>query len=128
MLPADFIRVKNFIQTDNGKIDRKRVWECEQIKYDLVGEPHILYDELTNTQRKVLDIIIFNLEDKLEGDIPLDVDLITMGFDSINFVNLAVILEDEFEFEFEDNMLLVTSFSSIYSLLEYVERKIISTE
>jgi hypothetical protein len=32
MIPSVFIRVEDFIENANGKIDRKRVLECIEIK------------------------------------------------------------------------------------------------
>ena len=44
--------------------------------------------------------------------------------DSITFIKIVVALEEMFNFEFDDEMLLLTAFPTIKSMIEYVELKI----
>jgi acyl carrier protein len=44
--------------------------------------------------------------------------------DSITFIKIVVALEGEFGFEFDDEMLLITKFPTVKSMIEYVESKV----
>lgn len=50
-------------------------------------------------------------------------DFDSLGLDSITFITMVVALENEFGFEFEDEMLLTTNFPTVKALLKYVEEK-----
>jgi len=43
--------------------------------------------------------------------------------DSITFIKIVVELEETFNIEFDDEMLLITKFPSVKSMIEYVELK-----
>ena len=123
MIPVVFKRVENFIQTQNGKIDRKRVLECVEIKShdNLQIEYHM--EKLNEVQKKVYNIILSTLDSKF-GNVTLDTTFAEIGADSITFITIVVALECEFKFEFDDEMLLITAFPTIRSMIEYVELKI----
>jgi len=46
--------------------------------------------------------------------------------DSMTFIKFVVKLEEEFHFEFDDNMLLITAFPIVQSMVEYVETTVSS--
>jgi acyl carrier protein len=48
-----------------------------------------------------------------------------MKVDSITFIEIVVSLETSFDFEFDDEKLLLTIFPNTRSLVEYVEWKIV---
>lgn len=123
MIPVIFKRVKSFVQTANGKIDRKRVLECVEINVDASVANHSATSELNNTQKKVLEVILSVLDSKID-DITLETEFSGAGVDSITFITVVVALENEFNFEFDDEMLLITAFPTIKSVIEYVESKI----
>jgi amino acid adenylation domain-containing protein len=124
MIPSIFIRVEEFIQTSNGKIDRKRVLECIEIKSDEILSQNSDFVELNGIQKRAFEVIIENLSEKKLDDILFDMDFISVGLDSITFIKIVVALEGEFDFEFDDEMLLITKFPTIKSMIEYVESKI----
>lgn len=49
-------------------------------------------------------------------------DFNNISFDSITFIKVVVALESEFDFE--DEMLLITNLPTVRSMVEYVESKI----
>ena len=51
-------------------------------------------------------------------------NFIDVGLDSITFIKIVVALEGEFGFEFDDDMLLITKFPTVQSMVEYVESKV----
>lgn len=123
MIPVRFKRVESFLQTENGKIDRKRVLQCVEIKTgdDLPEESKL--SELNAVPQKAFGVIKSTLAPKNE-DVTLETSFVEAGVDSITFVNLVVALESEFNFEWDDEMLLITAFSTIRSMVEYVDSKI----
>lgn len=128
MIPARFKRVEEFIQTLNGKIDRKRVLECIEIKPNEAALEVSVYDELTIIQQKAFDIIITNLKEKNKTEeISLAMDFNSIGLDSITFIEIVVAFECKFNFEFDDEMLLITKFPTVKSMIEYVEMKASTT-
>lgn len=123
MIPVRFKHVESFIQTENGKIDRKRVLECKEIKTsDGLPEESTL-SELAAVPQKAFGIIKSTLAPTNE-DVTLETSLGKAGVDSITFVTLVVALEGEFNFEWDDEMLLITAFSTIRSMVEYVESRV----
>lgn len=125
MIPAIYKRLEGFIQTDNGKIDRKKVLECIEIKPDPASRDLTLNNiALNEIQKKIMSIIETNLETKITHEISLDTSLLSIGIDSITFIKMVVALEGEFHFEFDDEMLLITKFPIVKSMVEYVESKV----
>ena len=123
MIPVRFKRVESFLQTENGKIDRKRVLQCVEIKTgdDLPEKSEL--SELNAVPQKAFGVIKSILAPKNE-DVTLETSFVEAGVDSITFVYLVVALESEFNFEWDDEMLLITAFSTIRSMVEYVDSKI----
>jgi len=50
--------------------------------------------------------------------------MLSVGIDSITFITIIVSLEEKFGFEFDNEMLLITAFPTIKSMVDYVELKI----
>ena len=71
----------------------------------------------------MFEIIVSTIE-SIIGDITLETELASAGVDSITFIKIVVALEGEFNFEFDDEMLLITAFPTIKSMIDYVESKV----
>lgn len=123
MIPVIFKRVENFIQTTNGKIDRKRVSECIEINEEYSSSKDWNTTKLNDTQAKIFQVIASNLNSEI-GDVTLETGFSDAGVDSITFIKIVVALESEFDFEFDDELLLITAFPTIGSMIEYVVTKI----
>ena len=123
MIPVIFKRLESFIQTANGKIDRKRILECIEIKTEELSTEDFDTIELSDIQKKAFEIIASNLDMKV-SDITLETAFAGAGVDSITFIKIIVMLECEFEFEFDDEMLLITKFPTVKSMIEYVASKV----
>lgn len=123
MIPVKFKCVERFILTPSGKIDRKKVSDCVEVR----TENSIIQDantsRLSDTQKKVIDVITTNANLSID-DITLETEFMKAGVNSITFIKIVVALEDEFGFEFDDEMLLLTVFPTIKSIIEYVETKV----
>lgn len=72
----------------------------------------------------ISDDIIKVFNDVFETDININTRLEDISIDSITFINIIVTLETIFNFEFDDEMLLITKFPTIKSMIEYVELKV----
>lgn len=123
MIPSIFKRVEGFFQNDNGKTDRNRVLECVEIKTDDFPSNDSDTDGLNDIQKKAFKVITSTLDSKIK-DVTLKTAFGGAAVDSITFINIVVALESEFDFEFDDDMLLLTKFDTIKSMLEYVEIKV----
>jgi amino acid adenylation domain-containing protein len=124
MIPAMFRRVESFIQTKNGKVDRKRVMECVEIKSDKPSFEGLEVEKLNNIQKKAFEIIVSNLNLQITESISLETEFVDTNVNSITFVQIVVGLEDEFNFEFDDEKLMIKEFTTIRSMIEYVELEI----
>lgn len=124
MVPIIFKRIKTFKYTPNGKIDRKKVLECEEIpdEHVVLGEKY--FSGISELQKKILEIIILNSERGFNNEISLDSDLAGIGIDSIGFVKLIIAFEEEFNRDFYEEMMEIASLPTIKSMLEYIEKKV----
>ncbi len=84
----------------------------------------LINDELASIQKKVLEAIILNLGGKNIDNVSLDTNFNSIGLDSITFIKTVIALESEFDFEFDDEMLLISEFPTVKSMVEYVESKV----
>ena len=125
MIPSVLKRVEHFFQNSNGKVDRKRISECVEVKSDEDGESDTGIadngEDMTETQKRAFDVIVSNVSEEISVNITLDTDFNNIGFDSITFIKTVVALESEFDFEFDDEKLLISEFPTVKSMVEYVE-------
>ena len=124
MIPVRFKHVESFILTTNGKIDRRNVLECAEIKAGGSISENLRIDELNNIQRKAFEVIVSTLPPQIE-EISLETNFSNTGIDSVTFIKIVVALESEFDFQFDDEMLLITVFPTIKSMIDYIELKIL---
>jgi len=80
-------------------------------------------NELSGIQNQAFEVIRSILSEKELHSISIDTDFSSIGIDSITFIKIVVALESEFDFEFDDEMLLITKFPTIKSIVEYAESK-----
>ena len=74
-------------------------------------------------EEKLIEIVISVLN--LDGDRHIDssTKISELPLDSLSFVLLVTKIEEAFNFEFDDNMLMVTNFPTIQSLMDYIIQK-----
>lgn len=122
MIPAKYYEVDSFELTPNGKIDRKKL-QSHNIKALDNKSSSVPTDQ---SDSKAFEVIAATLSESLEipvESIKIDESLSELNLDSINFVKLVIALEAEFDFEFDDDKLLISEFPTVLSLVEYVEEK-----
>lgn len=122
MIPSVYTRVERFFENSNGKIDRSKIGECTIICKDDSNTAHTSASDMTDIQKEALKIIDEKINGVYCGNISLDMSIDNLALDSIAFISMIVTLEDAFDFEFEEKMLLSSNFPSIRSLLDYVEK------
>jgi acyl-CoA synthetase (AMP-forming)/AMP-acid ligase II/acyl carrier protein len=120
MIPTHFIEMTEFPLNTHGKINKQELplptEKCEgETLNNNSGE------ELNDTQKKAFEVIVSVLKEKIFDIIPIDLNIIDI--DSITFIKAVVALEGEFDFEFDDEMLLISKFPTIKSIVDYVESK-----
>lgn len=77
--------------------------------------------KLSSVGVRILEVVMDNMELK---QLSLEAELKLLGMDSITFIKIVVAIEDEFGFEFEDEMLLSEKFPTVIALIDYVENMI----
>lgn len=122
MIPAKYYEVDSFELTPNGKIDRKNLQShvVKTLDNNSSSVP------IVQNNSKVIEAIAASLSETLEipkESIKIDEPLSELDLDSINYVKLVIALETEFDFEFDDDKLLISEFPTVRSLVEYVEEK-----
>jgi len=122
MIPVRFKRIKAFIYTANGKIDRNRISECIEMELDDFTKD-INIDEINDIHKEIIEIVESTLDFKI-SDMKLETEFSEIEIDSITFIRIVTILEDNFDFEFDDEMLLLNTFPTIKSMIDYVKSKI----
>ena len=97
--------------------------ECIEINEEYSSSKDWNTTKLNDTQAKIFQVIASNLNSEI-GHVTLETGFSDAGVDSITFIKIVVALESEFDFEFDDEMLLITAFPTIKSMIEYVETKV----
>ena len=123
MIPVKYTPVKEFIYLPNGKIDRKSFSNLDALSSTITND-NMNDTLLSSGQQIIFDTIKANLDEVKFFNIRLDTDLLSAGIDSITFITTIVSLEEKFGFEFDDEMLLITAFPTIKSMVDYVASKI----
>lgn len=82
-------------------------------------------DRLTDISSKVLNIINEHLDDQSVMNVSIDSPFPEVN--SITFITIVVALENQFNFEFDDEMLLLTNFPTVNEMIAYVESKVFSS-
>ncbi len=108
-----------------GRIDNQVKIQGHRIELEQIESHLNQYNGMTVIQKEVLEVIVSNLDEIFSNGVSLDTDLNSIGIDSITFVKIIIVLEDKFDFEFEDEMLGIKAYSTIRSLSAYVEAKAI---
>ena len=129
MIPSYFIRINSIPQTPNGKVDRKGLPYPESIvTLELTKNVSQHEDNLNciDVEAKILEIINGSIDIPISiNNIDLNSKLYDLGVNSISFIKMVVALETEFDFEFEDEDLNADRFSTIRSIITYVNDRII---
>lgn len=128
MIPHYFLQVDNIPLNAIGKIDYAYLSETVEIATQ--EKTVIQKDSYTNTlsdiniKGRVLNVIASHFVGKTSLEVSFDMSFDILGIDSITFIKMVIMLEEEFEFEFDDEMLIFTKFPTVMSMISYIESKI----
>lgn len=123
MLPSKYTHVENFDYLPNGKINREA--NVKLVKPNTELNKKSISNLLSNVQSRAIAIIFDYIDEMILPSMDiLDTNLTSVGVDSITFISIVLSLEKEFGFEWDDDMLSISAFSSTMSILEYVESKV----
>ncbi len=75
-------------------------------------------------RERILNVVLKVLKENLmkDAEITADTKLDELNISSILFVKVIVVLESEFDIEFEDDYLISTYFKTVEDIVAYVER------
>ncbi len=76
------------------------------------------------SKENVVDILKDILEDFEMSDDRFDEDLKDYGFDSLSFIRLIVFIEDEFDIEIPDDILLLDEMDTINKIYNVIYQEI----
>ena len=126
MIPQKFVCIDKFPLTKTGKLDKAALLSLEN---PITSELHNDSNQYSEDFQRFFEKMFAYLNKKLGlADIHPDVNLIDIGINSLNFVALAVFIESEYEFEFDDEMLNYERFETFADLYQYIVRKSCPTE
>lgn len=74
-----------------------------------------------NTQEKLFDLI--RKQNEFTGEIELQSDLASIGYDSLKFIGLVLKIELAFGIEFSDGDLNYRKFNNLQEIVDYIESK-----
>ncbi len=119
IMPNYFIKVKKFKYTLNGKLDKEDLKAYLKIQQSKEIQES---KEISKNNSKILKVLseAFNtdinaLHENQESSLQY------FGIDSIAFVQAIVLLEDEFDIEFEDEYLNYEKFNNINEVIQYID-------
>ena len=76
-------------------------------------------------ENKIREIISENISTNFDfKNIPIEQDLTDVGFNSIDFIKVAIGIEVAFEFEWDDDDLDFDDFNNIGKIVDFVSKKI----
>lgn len=119
MLPANFVKVEDFMYTISSKIDRNAMVHryCEEY----VEEPEKNLDKKSGSGEWVIRCLGNCLETN-KRDIGFDTPIETLGIDSLTYINFIVQAEEELDIEIDDEYLASGSFSAVGDIIKYFDQ------
>ncbi len=123
MVPESWIRVPSLLYTLSGKTDRKAML-LEYKKGIEQGEDSYLINDSGQRNDNCENLILKQIIDcfDMKNDIiTADTVLESLGLDSLKYVSCLVNIEDLFDIEFEDEMLLSNYFETVGDIEEFVK-------
>lgn len=121
MIPFRFIHLAAFPTTKSAKVDRKRIiddYSKNKCQRDIVEDK-----ENDNCYEKVSDIVTAQLPELINKADSFNGDLMNLGINSITFVKLILALEEQFDIEFEDEVLIPQAFPTVDSIVRYIKNR-----
>ncbi|MDG0875646.1 acyl carrier protein [Paenibacillus thiaminolyticus] len=93
-------------------------------EYAIKSENILESDESAEIEEKVIRIIRSALPAELVGNISPATSLDDLGISSINFIQIIVVCEEEFNIVFDEAMISPVFFNRVANLIFYIEEKL----
>lgn len=121
IMPRAIYKLSEFPYRSNTEIDRSILPFIAKQSEKMAGQ--FKNNENDPVVQKLIALIqVNNYPEFSYAD--LDKSFIDLGINSIAFIELAVLVEDEFEFEFSDDMLDIEMFQNVDSLITYIKQSL----
>jgi amino acid adenylation domain-containing protein len=126
MIPEGIIQIEKLPLTPNGKVDRKYLSENTSDCTDKIAMTSIEeVVEENSIEYKIRAILKkANVLPELAEQVSTSSSLSEIGINSLTFVKFVVLIEEEFDIEFDDEGLDLSNYPTLQSLIEYVQQLI----
>ncbi len=125
MIPNRFCRVESISYTASGKTDRKTMLQKWNEEINAQKENKIA--EVSQVDQ-MTDIVIQITKGVMEDQnlmVAEESTLAEIGMDSINYMNMIVYLESNFNLEIEEEKLAITRFEGIKDIVTYLKQRVV---
>ncbi|WP_051132026.1 non-ribosomal peptide synthetase [Ruminiclostridium papyrosolvens] len=126
MIPPYFMRLEKFPLTPNGKMDRKWLPEIQNNETSDVNEEQQITEdsEENEIEARVKTIIRASIDIQIQEDsINLKNRFSDFGIDSLLYIKIVVLIENEFGLKFDDDALNMETFPDIQRFITYIVSK-----
>ncbi len=126
MIPPSFMRLEKFPLTPNGKMDRKCLPEIQNNETSGINEEQQITEdsEEHEIEARVKTIIRASIDIQIQEDrINLKNRFSDFGIDSLLYIKIVVLIENEFGLKFDDDALNMETFPDIQSFITYIVSK-----
>lgn len=122
MIPFRFIHLADFPTTNSAKADRKKI--IDDYYKNNYQENIVENKEKPKYYEIVSDIITAQVPELVKKSDSFNGDLTNLGINSIIFIKLILALEEQFDIEFEDEVLVPQAFPTVDSIVRYIKNRI----
>ncbi len=126
MIPNSFCRVEHIILTASGKVDRRAMLQ----NWNEMNKERQINSQITETSGDQVTDIVIQIAKGVMEDQSLQVaeesSLAELGMDSINYMNMIVHIESNFNLEIEEEKLVIKRFEGIKEIVTYVKHRVAS--
>lgn len=126
MIPPYFMRLEKFPLMPNGKMDRKWLPEIQNNETSDVNEEQQITEdsEENEIEARVKTIIRASIDIQIQEDsINLKNRFSDFGIDSLLYIKIVVLIENEFGLKFDDDALNMETFPDIQRFITYIVSK-----
>lgn len=118
MIPQEFIGVKEFPITTNGKVSREKLLEDYHKRKLTLNEIQIVYTN--DIEKEVIQVILDNVERENISMVSRESRLVDLGINSLLYINLIAVLEEKYNITFDNEMLIIGEIAYVGQIVDYI--------
>lgn len=118
MIPQEFIDVKEFPITTNGKVSREKLLEDYHKRKLALNEIQLVYTNVI--EKEVIEVILDNVERENISMISRESRLVDLGINSLLYINLIAVLEEKYNITFDNEMLIIGEIAYVGQIVDYI--------